>query len=309
MRIYAKLIILSLSLSIIPLILVAGIFLYNSQKELKGEIYERLNAVSVLKKNKLETFFNSRKEDLRAIQGFLDVQTNLPTLEEFDTDRYSFAYSKAKWQLDDQLRAFMNSYAYADILLLDKKGKIVFVSNPAHQAYLDRPIFNDTTLKKARNSIYSSDPVATKDWKYPYILYMASRAHDTQGQFTGYIVLQVDMKIIYDVISDNTGLGSTGETFLVRKLPDNEFLFISPLVYDDQAILRKRMSLEDKEPVNDFKVPSGEKKINESTDYRGNQVLAVWQGLPSLNWDLITKIDKQEVFASISNIRTIFCSC
>src|SRR5262249_50225624 len=132
MRIYTKIIILSLSLSIIPLVLVAGIFFYNTQKELKSEIYERLHAVSVLKKNKLETFFLSRKEDLKAIQGFLDVQINLPTLQEFDRNRYSLAYSKAKWQLDDQLRAFMNSYAYADILLLDAKGKAVFVANPTH---------------------------------------------------------------------------------------------------------------------------------------------------------------------------------
>ena len=99
MRIHAKIIILSLSLSIIPLVFVAGIFLYNTQKELKGEIYDRLNAVSALKKNKLEIFFSSRKEDLRAIQGFLDVEINLPTLQEFDRDRYSFAYSKARGQL------------------------------------------------------------------------------------------------------------------------------------------------------------------------------------------------------------------
>ena len=299
MRIYAKLIILSLSLSIIPLILVAGIFLYNTQKELKGEIEDRLNAVSVLKKNKLETFFNSRKEDLRAIQGFLDVEINLPTLQEFDRDRYSFAYSKAKWQLDDQLRAFMNSYAYADIFLLDTKGKIVFVANTAHaQAYLDRTVFNDTVLKNAKKDIYISGPVATKDWKYPYILYMISQARDTQGQFAGYIVLEVDMNVIYGFISDNTGVGSTGETFLVKKT-DNEFLFISPLLYDSQAILNKRAALA-------FKDPPANQKINESIDYRGNKVLAVWQDLPSLNWELITKIDKQEVFASIGNIRTLF---
>ena len=49
-----------------------------------------------------------------------------------------------------------------------------------------------------------------------------------------------------------------------------------------------------------------DKKIDESIDYRGNKVLAVWQDLPSLNWEMITKIDKQEVFASIANIRTLF---
>ncbi len=295
-RIYAKLIILSLSLAIIPLVLVAGAFLYNTQKELKSEIYERLNAVSVLKKNKLETFFNSRREDLRAIQGFLDVQINLPTLQEFDRDRYSFAYSKAKWQLNDQLRAFMNSYAYADILLLDKKGKIVFVANPAQvHTYLDRTFFNARVLQKAKSDIYYSGPVASNDWKYPYILYMISAARDTQDQFIGYIVLEVDMNVIYDFISDNTGLGSTGETFLIKKIPGNEFLCISPLLYDYQAILNKKMVLQE-----------ADKKINESIDYRGNVVLAVWQDIPFLNWELITKIDKQEVFASISNIRTIF---
>ncbi len=300
MRIYAKIIILSLSLSIIPLVLVAGIFLYNTQKELKGEIYERLNAVSELKKNKLETFFNSRKEDIRAIQGFLDVEINLPTLEEFDKDRYSFAYAKAKLQLEDQLRAFMSSYAYADILLLDTKGKAVFVANPAHtMVYLDRTFFNDTVLKKAKSSIYNSGPVATKDWQYPYILYMISNAYDTQGQFSGYIVLVVDMNVIYGFMSDNTGLGSTGETFLVKKMPDDEFLFISPLLYDPQAILNKKAALS-------FKAPPVDKKINESVDYRGNRVLAVWQDLPILNWQLVTKIDKREVFASISNIRTLF---
>jgi diguanylate cyclase (GGDEF)-like protein len=296
MRIYTKLIILSLSLSIIPLILVAGIFLYNTQKELKGEIYDRLNAVSVLKKNKLETFFNSRKEDLKAIQGFSDVKINLPTLQEFDQDRYSFAYSKAKGQLDDQLRAFMSSYAYADILLLDTKGKVVFVTNPAHApVYLDRAPFNDTVLQKAKRDVYYSGPVGTQDWKYPYILYMVLEAHDTQDQFTGYIVLQLDMNVIYSFISDNTGLGSTGETLLVKKVPDNQLLFISPLLYDYGAILNKKMVWKE-----------ADKNINESTDYRGNKVLEVWQDIPSLKWKLITKIDKQEVFASIGNIRTVF---
>jgi diguanylate cyclase (GGDEF)-like protein len=264
---------------------------------LKGEIYDRLNAVSELKKNKLETFFNSRKEDLRAIQGFSDVQINLPTLQEFDQDRYSFAYSKAKLQLDDQLRSFMNSYAYADILLLDAKGKVVFVANPAHaQAYFDRTFFNDNVLNKAKNNIYLSGPVATKNLKYPYIIYMLTGAQDTQGQFAGYIVLEVDMNVVYGFIADNTGLGSTGETFLVKKMPDNEFLYISPLLYDAQAIFNKK--------TGPFKAV--DEKISQSIDYRGQTVLAVWQDLPSLNWELITKIDKREVFSSISNIRTLF---
>jgi diguanylate cyclase (GGDEF)-like protein len=299
MRIDAKIIILSLGFSIIPLVLVAGLFLYNTQKELKVEIFDRLKAVSELKKNKLETFFTSRKEDLRAVQGFLDVGINLPTLEAFDLDRYNFAYTKAKFQLNDQLRAFMKAYGYADIWLLDKKGKIVFVTNPEHsRQFLDRHPFNDTVLDTARSGIYYSGPVATKDKKNPYILYMIGQAYDTQEEFAGYIVLSVNMDLIYNFISDNTGLASTGETFLVKKTPDQGFIIISPLLYDKEAILNQRA------------VPLGsippEKKVTESKDYRGKTVLEIGQSIPSLGWELITKIDKAEVFSPISNIRTFF---
>ena len=91
MRIHTKLTILSLALAIIPLIFVANVFLYNSQKELTEAIYGRLNAVSTLKKDKLATYFVSRKEDLKAAQGLLYVKINLPTLQQFAKDRYNFA--------------------------------------------------------------------------------------------------------------------------------------------------------------------------------------------------------------------------
>ena len=148
----------------------------------------------------------------------------------------------------------MKSYAYADILLLNTKGKVVFVANPAHtETYLDRKFFNDNVLEKAKKDIYYSGPVATGEWKYPYILYMLSQAHDSQEQFAGYIVLVVDMNVIYGFISDITGLGSTGEAFLVKKTPhtqenpnsssDDGYLYISPLLEDFHAILNKRMTI------------------------------------------------------------------
>ncbi len=70
-----------------------------------------------------------------AIGGFLEVQINLATLQEFDRDRYSLAYSKAKWQLEDQLRRFS-----ADNVSLSFnnpfRGK---VEDPAVALYFDLP--------------------------------------------------------------------------------------------------------------------------------------------------------------------------
>jgi len=293
MRIFRNIILICMSLSIIPLILVTSIYFYHTQKELKTEIDGRLNAISTLKRNKLETFLNSRKEDLKALQGFPSVQVNLPTLEQFNYDRYSLAYSKAKWQLEDQLRAFMNSYAYADIVLLNTEGVGVFVTNPRHiNSYLGKSFFNETMLQQARTGILYSGPQATKDWKYPYILYMVSEAVDTNGRFCGYIVLVLDMNVIYDFIADNTGLGQTGETFLLKKMPDGKFLYISPLAHDFRAILKKEIDLSS--------------KLTQGIDYQGKESLSVIHGIDFLNWKIVTQIDKDEIFASINNIATVF---
>lgn len=307
MRIYAKLIILSLGLAIIPLGLVAVIFLYNAQKDLKREIYERLSAVSVLKKDRLETFFNSRKEDLRAVQGFLEVQTNLPTLEEFDQDRRNFVYFQASLQLNDQLRAFMNSYQYADILLLNTKGRVVFVANPEHvAAKMDKMVFEESQLAKAKEGVYISDPIAQENTAYPSVLYMILRALDPQGRFAGYVAFVVDMKVVYAFLADNTGIGQTAESFLGKETSDGKYLAISPLRYDPQAIFQKEVSPDPKEtPANQTVLGAG---IRHGLDYRGKKVLALWQHIHSLDWELVTKIDEEEAFAPVSNMRNLLIS-
>ncbi len=297
MRIFTKLTILFLSLAIIPLVLVANLCLYSAEKELTQEIHQRLSVVAALKKDRLESFFRSREEDLKAVQGFLDVQIQLPTLEQFDKDRYNFAYSKAMGRLNDQLRAYINSYHYADILLLDRKGKVVFGAEPKNfQEKRDKFIFNAAELAKAKAGIFISDPVSVDNEKYPHVVYLVCRSQDIQEEFSGYIVLVVDMQMVYDLIANNIGAGRTGETYLVKEKAGNKFLFISPLLHDPQAILKKEMT-----------ALSGS-AISERVDYSGENVLSVALPLPSLGWMLITKIDKAEVFSPVIKMRVLFIS-
>ncbi len=297
MRIRTKLTLLLLSLAIIPLVIVANIFFFNAQKDLMEEIYERLSAISTLKKDRLEMYFVSKKEDMKAVQGFLDIKINLPTLEQFDKDRYNFAYLKALGRLNDQISAFMRSHQYADIMLLDRKGKVVFNANPMNiKRFQDRNPFNAEVLIKALKDGYISDPVLTGDKSSAYNVFMVSGVNDIQGLFSGYVVLVIDMNAVYDFISSNTGVGNTGETLLLKRMPNNKFLFISPLAHAAQFNTKKEMTLQI------------DSKISESIDYRGKKVLAVWQNLPSLGWVLMTKIDKEEGFASVTRMRNLFFS-
>ena len=297
MRIFSKLTILFLTLAIIPMVLVANLFLYSAEKELTKEIHGRLSAVSSFKKNRLETFFHSRKEDLKAVQGFVDVRINLPTLQQFGKDRYNFAYLKAEGRLHDQLWAFINSYRYADLLLLDAKGKLVFMADHNHFSMKpDKILFDASELAKAQNDVFISDPIASGNEDHPYVAYLVGAAKDIRGKFNGYIVLVVDMNVVYEFIKDNTGEGVTSETYLVKEQSNKKFMFISPLSHDPQAILKKEMSA------------IAWNTISESVDYRGEKVLSVGQLLPGLGWGLITKIDKHEALLSVISMRVLFIS-
>ncbi len=297
MRLFTRLTILFLSLAIIPIVIVANLFFYSAEKELTKEIHERLNIVAALNKDRLETFFASRKEDLKAVGGFLDVKTNLPTLQQFDKDRYNFAYMKAAGRLTDQLLAFMNSYQYADIMLLDSKGKVVFGIDPAHlREYRDKVIFTPEELAKAREDVWISDPLSKPDEHHPVVVFMTTAVNDADGKMCGYAVLVVDMQLVYGFLSNNTSVGKTGETYLVKKLPGGKYLHISPLKHDPDAVLKKELpalSLDE---------------ISENIDYRGEKVLSVFSSVPSLEWGIVTQIDMAEVLAPVVNMRVLFIS-
>jgi signal transduction histidine kinase len=129
-------------------------------------------------------------------------------------------------------------------------------------------------------------------------------ALDSNGAFIGVIAFEVDMAPVYELVQDTTGLGDTGEVLLGKK-KGNEVIYLNPLRHDPEAALKKSISIggELGGPIQE--AVQGRKGAGLLVDYRGKKVIAAWRHIPSLDWGMVAKIDADEAFADVINLRKL----
>ena len=308
MPLKSKLILLFFAFTLVPLVLFGSIVFSQARNILKTVRMAQLDTIADLKKDKIETFFQEREADVRSAQDFRNIRTNLPVLSTHAGDRTAPAYVQAKKSLDDQMKTFQQSYGYLDVMLLNPKGNVVYVTNDEHSAaQLGKPLQNKKFFEEGKKGIYFTDVFFGTEGDRHVEMIGIAPVRDLQGEFVGAVALEIDMVPIFKFIQDTTGLGTTGEALIVRKV-GNETLFLSPLQHDPNAVLKKVVSSQDKIAIPAIKGAQGENGSGITYDYHGEEVLAAWRYIPFVRWGLVTKIDALEVFAPVRKLRALVIS-
>jgi len=304
MSLKSKLIILFISFTLVPLAVFGVVLLSRAQDILKTVRISQLNNIADLKKDKIEVFFQEREADVRSAQDYYNIRRNLPVLS-----RHRKAsdpeYITAKKMLDNQLRTFQKAAGYLDVMLTDTNGRVLYVSNPTHEAtQMRRPLLDRKAFGEGRKGIYFTDVFVNEALGNQFEMYGVAPVRDLQGAFAGEVVMEIDMGPIFKFIGDTTGLGTTGEALIARK-EGNETLFLSPLRHVSNAALKKSVVLQGKIAVPAIKAAQGENGSGITVDYLGKEVLGAWRYLPHLRWGLVAKIDAVEAFSPVRKLQTI----
>jgi len=306
MRLYHKLTILFLALSIIPMLFIGYISLHNAEKSIEKEILSNLQNVTAEGANEIETFIAERKADLTVLRHHDIFKTTIPILDQFSNDRTNPAYITARKEIDARLAIFQTAYGYIDVMLANKQGKIIYVLNPKHEYELNQSIFDkDAVLTKIKNDIYVGEIHKAGDKQNPHTLYLAGSAVDETDTILGVIHFELDMEEVFDRLYSDTNLGDSGEIIWVRKTPDSKVLFLSPLKHDSDASLKKDVVIGSNMAIPAQKAALGESGLGRSIDYRGKKVLSAWRPIKSLGWGFTAKIDEKEAFLPIEKFRKL----
>jgi len=305
MTIKRKLILSFLSIAIIPMLVVELLSVYQAQNALETALIAELEVVADLKIQKIEAFFIERKGDIKVAQQYFNIKTSLPILNRLVNSPHPPEYIEAKKKLDDQLKTFQEVKGYIDVMLVNSEGKIVYVTNETHAGEdLDQPLPDPDgrSFEEGRKGIYFSDIFTNNVAGIPFGMLVTAPLHDLQGKFIGVIALEVDMDLIFQLIQDTTGLGDTGETLIVTKV-DQAALFLNPLRHDKNAALKRRVPIGSENALPVQEAVLGLSGSGLSIDYRGEEVIAAWRYLPSLDWGLVAKIDIKEALALVSLLK------
>ena len=301
-----KLIILLIAFTLIPLATFGVVIFSQARTVLQTVRIAQLNNIADLKKDKIETFFNERTADIRSTQNYLNIKRNLPLLYARSGEETRASSANALRELDSQLKPFEVDHGYLNVMLTDQHGRVVYVSNDALRPKLvGKPLPDRRVYEEGEKAIYFSDIFMNEARDNKFEMYCVAPVKGLSGKFIGEVVTEIDMGPIYIFIQDNTGLGETGEA-LIAEQQGNEVVFLSPLRNDPEVVLKKRVALTDSVAYPAQKAARGENGSGITRDYQGTEVLAAWRYIPFLRWGLVTKINADEAFAPIAQLKTFF---
>jgi signal transduction histidine kinase len=295
MKIRSKLIVYFLVISLIPLIII-GIFNYISAEQLlKKEILNKLENIATLGEKNTEDVIAENLEKIKLIS------TNLQLKIELDKYNNNIDRNKSQVSMNNIINPIKSTNKnFEDIFILDLTGTIVASTN---NSAIGKNHANDKLFIQGK--LQNDVSIFFKDKNNKIKLYVGSPIiYD--GKLIGLVTAIYNLDNLLSIFQTYEGLGKTGEFILVQKNDNGDgVLFMNPLRFDSGIAFNLNISKEQIDTPTIQSLLKNEKTFTDTLDYRGIPVLAVTRYLESIDWGLVTKIDKLEAFIPLENLKYV----
>ncbi|MDI6759377.1 MAG: sensor histidine kinase [Candidatus Brocadiaceae bacterium] len=283
-----KLLTFALCISIIPIVVITTIYHLNARRTVKKQTLDLLKAVAESRKSHILSFLKEKRE--RAIDFSSDalIGDSLAAIALGGYRKEDAIMSLNRYLLMSKKPLDPNIVAIA---VVNQYGKVVASTN---EGIIGMDISPEEVFAEGINKGYREACVGQPHY-YPYldadcIPVSASIASMWGGKTMGVLINTYDMAALNEITTDRTGMGETGEVYLVNKdrimLTESRFINNAPftLVVDTKPI---QESAEGKEMVGIY------------PDYRGVPIVGASAYIPEFGWTLLAEIDEAEAFASL----------
>jgi len=305
MTLRKKLILILSAVAIFPMIFIGTLGYSSAKTALENLRMEELKSITDLKANMIENFFSDQKNHVRIAQQRPTIKKYTAVLSDLTVDFSSPVYETIRNELDRTLMMYPPVYDYANVMLVNPQGTVVYVLNrySALENINDRlPELWQKAFKEGKKGVYLSEVFRSRKQAGQFSAYITAPVHNFDGKLVGVIALEVDMASIFKLVQNSTGMGQTGET-LIARIEDDAALMLNPLRHDPDAALKRKVVFGQSQAMPIQEALKGNSGHGLSLDYRGKKVIAVWQPIPLLGWGIVAKIDVAEAFEPAITLR------
>ncbi|MCC2681997.1 MAG: multi-sensor hybrid histidine kinase [Nitrosospira multiformis] len=299
--------------SLLPILIIGYALLRTFETEAEKTAIQQVSAIADMKAEQIDSYLRERLLDARVIQT---TSTTRMAMQDFSRVYVkSGVDSDAYRQLDafyrGHFKRFVEDAGYYDLFLISPQGEIIY--SQAHESdfatsLITGPYRNSGFARIVRAALNTLQAGVSDFEYYPpskgAIAAFMALPIVVQGKLEGVLALQIYSERVFEVVTDNLGLGASGETVVTRLLNDRTALVIAPLKHEPDAALQYKIPLGT--PPFSVAVQSGvhgERGGGLKTDYRAKEVVAAWRYLPRMNWGIEVKMDAEEVFAFVPRVR------
>lgn len=218
-------------------------------------------------------------------------------------------------------RDFLETFGFYDIFLIDiESGDIVYsvFKELDYGTSLRTGPYKDTNFARAfrRAAEMAQGEIAFEDFEQYRPSYdapasfIASPVYD-EGKRVGVLVFQIPLEPVNEIMSQRSGMGETGESYLVGEdLLMRSDSYLDPAGHSVAASFKHPESgMVDTEATR--AALNGEKAEKAIIDYNGNAVLSAYSPLEVLGekWAVLAEIDVAEAFAGVYGLQWTMAIC
>ena len=311
---------------LVPLLVTVLLTLSTTKADLKDQAFRQLESVRDIKKNELQRFFDEKVRQIDVLVHDPFVQAAIKDFSAASgkdagpgsavlTGRGNAgfaapaAYREAHGRYAGFFNLYAGSYGYDELFLMDPEHGYTFFTVKKGPDFGMRIEDIDSGLRDAWLSAARDDRIAVSETR-PYppagnapAQFVAAPVMDN-GSIIGVAAVQISFDSIDRIMRDRSGMGQTGETYLVG--PDFKMRsdsFLDPEGHCVAASFKGTVPKNGVSTAASRKALAGETAAEIVTDYRGKVVLSCYAPvqLHGLQWAILAEIDEQEIDARIAS--------
>jgi signal transduction histidine kinase/HAMP domain-containing protein len=279
----------------LPTVALVGYMAYfQATDTLKQSVFERLNAVATLKEDGLNRWVEDQRRDVVFIAWLPEVRAQAGELlsHQASEPEYQAAYAL----LSEYLRFVVTGTSDSEeLLILDLNGDIVLSTDKTHEG---QSRAEELYFSQGKSSTYVQNVYPSPLTGRPTIT-IATPLFDRDKRRVGVLASHLNLARIDRIIFERTGLGESGETYLVD--PSN--VFVSESRLDGQQF-------PEGSSVHSKGIEAALQGIDGSglyLNYRGTPVVGVYRWIGDQQVALLAEMSQIEAFAPARRLAwTIF---
>ena len=315
MKLKTKLLATLIGVGLVPFVVIGAAALISASSAISSAAFDKLSAVATIKKNHIVSYANQRLTDVDTLAA------NHTVMDSLDAFKSAFEAENGAggtlWrELEESYAAWMviftKKYQYEDLFLITPDGNIVYsvqqksdlgqniVSGPLKESGLGRCF--QAALNQVTFQDISSYPPAQNDPK-AFVAAPVKR----EDQVIGVVALQLSVDPINRIMQERTGMGSSGEVFLIGQdglMRSDSFL--DPGNHSVKASFAYPESGRVETTTSRLAL-AGREGIDITASYSGKTVLSAFLPLEVQNvrWAILAEMDKKEALSAVYRLRWV----
>jgi methyl-accepting chemotaxis protein len=276
---------------------------------LRQEAFRKLQGVRGAKKLQVEQYFKDHLMLMTDVQGNLRFTTAVaPFTAAIANGLESDEYKTVVNERSPGLKTFQDSHDFHDLFIINMDGQVVFTMSKKSDLganLVKGPLRNSglaEAFQKGKAKIHLTDTAYYEPAKEP-ATFLSTPLLDQEGNIVGVAAFQISTKQINAIMTARSGLGKSGETYLVG--PDQRMRSDSAL-HPEYHTIATSFSSGDKGKINteaSQKAIAGNTGADVILDFDGHSILSSWAPLDiqGLNWAILAEVDLAEAFSPVDD--------